>query len=138
MNKIYKVIWSKVKHQYVVVSELAHRDGKRSSAASKSIRTLMAVLAVCGMTAFGLGMQDVYAAYRETVTAEDGVAQAKEYQYVAIKTTEVDNKKTYEDKNGTSYTYHSETVGGVKYWVRDRYSIKLRLCHNKWLIFDEK
>ena len=126
MNKIYKVIWSKVKHQYVVVSELAHRDGKRSSAASKSIRTLMAVLAVCGMTAFGLGMQDVYAADRETVTAEDGVAQAKEYQYVAIKTTEVGNKKTYEDKNGTSYTYHSETVGGVKYWVRDGYSIKLK------------
>lgn len=126
MNKIYKVIWSKVKHQYVVVSELAHRDGKRSSAASKSIRTLMAVLAVCGMTAFGLGMQDVYAADRETVTAEDGVAQTKEYQYVAIKTIEVGNKKTYEDKNGTSYTYHSETVEGVKYWVRDGYSIKLK------------
>ena len=48
MNRIYKVIWSKVKHQYVVVSELAHRDGKRSNAASKSVRTLMAVLAVCG------------------------------------------------------------------------------------------
>ena len=126
MNKIYKVIWSKVKHQYVVVSELAHRDGKRSSAASKSIRTLMAVLAVCGMTAFGLGMQDVYAADRETVTAEDGVAQTKEYQYVAIKTIEVGNKKTYEDKNGTSYTYNSETVEGVKYWVRDGYSIKLK------------
>lgn len=126
MNKIYKVIWSKVKHQYVVVSELAHRDGKRSSAASKSIRTLMAVLAVCGMTAFGLGMQDVYAADRETVTAEDGVAQTKEYQYVAIKTIEVGNKKTYEDKNGTSYTYHSETVEGVRYWVRDGYSIKLK------------
>ena len=38
MNRIYKVIWSKVKHQYVVVSELAHRDGKRSSAASRSVR----------------------------------------------------------------------------------------------------
>ena len=39
MNRIYKVIWSKVKHQYVVVSELAHRDGKRSSAATTSRAT---------------------------------------------------------------------------------------------------
>ncbi|WP_317382291.1 ESPR domain-containing protein [Megasphaera stantonii] len=31
MNRIYKVIWSKVKHQYIVVSELAHRDGKQKT-----------------------------------------------------------------------------------------------------------
>ena len=31
MNKIYKVIWSKVKHQYVVVSELAHSCTKSTS-----------------------------------------------------------------------------------------------------------
>lgn len=35
MNRIYKVIWSKVKNQYVVVSELAHRDGKQSTKAEK-------------------------------------------------------------------------------------------------------
>lgn len=46
MNKIYKVIWSKVKHQYVVVSELAHRDGKRSSIAGKSVKTMLAVCAL--------------------------------------------------------------------------------------------
>lgn len=28
MNKQYKVIWSKVKNSYVVVSELAKRSGK--------------------------------------------------------------------------------------------------------------
>ena len=40
MNRIYKVIWSKVKHQYVVTSEFAHsctksttsRDRKRVAA----------------------------------------------------------------------------------------------------------
>ena len=31
MNKIYKVIWSRVRHCYVVVSELAKRAGKEKS-----------------------------------------------------------------------------------------------------------
>ena len=31
MNKIYQVIWSKVKHCYVVTSELAKRHGKRGN-----------------------------------------------------------------------------------------------------------
>ena len=31
MNKIYKVIYSKVKHCYVVVSELAKNQGKTKS-----------------------------------------------------------------------------------------------------------
>lgn len=31
MNKIYQVIWSKTKHMYVVVSEIARRDGKTKS-----------------------------------------------------------------------------------------------------------
>ena len=30
MNKIYKVIWSKTKQRYVVVSELAHSCAKRT------------------------------------------------------------------------------------------------------------
>ena len=32
MNRIYKVIWSKTKHCYVVVSELAKRHTKGGSA----------------------------------------------------------------------------------------------------------
>ena len=32
MNKIYKVIWSKVRNCYVAVSEIAKRNGKSSSA----------------------------------------------------------------------------------------------------------
>ena len=34
MNKIYKVVWSKVKHCYVVTSELAKRNGKGCGARS--------------------------------------------------------------------------------------------------------
>lgn len=35
MNQIYKVIWSRVKHCYVVVSEVAGRCGKNGGAASE-------------------------------------------------------------------------------------------------------
>lgn len=143
MNRIYKVIWSKVKHQYVVVSELAHRDGKRSSAASKSVRTLLAVLAVCGMTAFGLGMQDVYAGQGKGGMASTG-------QYVAIgeaSYTDADNCKTHSEWGGLGqgwvevpedydpnktytqnidgHTYiYTETEAG-NFWVREGYTIKV-------------
>ena len=131
MNRIYKVIWSKVKHQYVVVSELAHRDGKRSSAASKSVRMLLAVLAVCGMTAFGLGMQDVYAGQGEGVTASSG-------QYVAIGEANINEKGVKTENIGTvwrpqsqyykmidnhKYIY-TETKAG-NFWVREGYTIKV-------------
>ena len=131
MNRIYKVIWSKVKHQYVVVSELAHRDGKRSSAASKSVRMLLAVLAVCGMTAFGLGMQDVYAGQGEGVTASSG-------QYVAIGEANRNEKGVKTEIIGTvwrpQYQYYkmidnhkyiyTETEAG-NFWVREGYTIKV-------------
>ena len=57
MNRIYKVIWSKVKNQYVVVSELAHRDGKKNNSASKSVRIMLVVLSL----AAGIGFMPVYA-----------------------------------------------------------------------------
>ena len=121
MNRIYKVIWSKVKHQYVVVSELAHRDGKRSSAASKSVRTLLAVLAVCGMTAFGLGTQDVYA---------DG-ASTTQSQYIAIGNANRNDATGHSEtgdeyyKNIDNHTYvYTETDDG-KFWVRKGYTIEV-------------
>ena len=141
MNRIYKVIWSKVKHQYVVVSELAHRDGKRSSVASKSVRTLMAVLAVCGMATLDYGIQDSYA-------AEGAVTSA--YQYVATGGASKDDATGnngvwvdlpfgggYWQKRPTEY-YKDITVGdkkyryvyteandGKAYWVREGYSINI-------------
>ena len=74
MNKIYKVIWSKVKHQYVVVSELAHSNGKQSTKAEKSsisgsLRAMVAALMMSGAvlaipyTAFAA---DVNSEYDET------------------------------------------------------------------------
>ena len=117
MNRIYKVIWSKVKHQYVVVSELAHRDGKRSVSTSKSVRIMLSVLAVCGMTAFS------------NVSFAD-VGQAVEAQYVAFEVDGTNNSdrdsRTF-TLNGQRYTYNKQTLtvdGKPKtYWVRDGYTL---------------
>ena len=58
MNKIYKVIWSKTKQRYVVVSELAHSCAKRTGwTLGKSAAALMAVLALTA----GIGFLPVQA-----------------------------------------------------------------------------
>lgn len=47
MNKIYKIVWSKVKNTYVVVSEIAKSHSKAvSSRQRKSIAAVMTVLAL--------------------------------------------------------------------------------------------
>jgi len=53
MNKQYKVIWSKVKHSYVVVSELAKNSGKAASTHIQSGRTLGVALSVLALCAGG-------------------------------------------------------------------------------------
>ena len=40
MNKIYKVVWSKAKHCYVVTSELANRQTKGCGARSLRMATV--------------------------------------------------------------------------------------------------
>ena len=52
MNKIYKVIWSKAKNCYVVVSEIAKRNSKRSSGVVGSVvRSALAGAVFVGLTA---------------------------------------------------------------------------------------
>ena len=52
MNQIYKVIWSRVKHCYVVVSEIAGRCGKNGGTASEKksmpVRAFLCALAITG------------------------------------------------------------------------------------------
>ena len=66
LNHIYKVIWSKTKNAWVVVSEIAKRDGKSSvksvvtSLAGKSVAAVMVAMVMCGgvasaNTVFGTG-----------------------------------------------------------------------------------
>ena len=52
MNKIHKIIWSKVRHCYVVVSEITKRDGKSVSLTGLLGRkaAVLAVMALCGVS----------------------------------------------------------------------------------------
>ncbi|MBO5591266.1 MAG: hypothetical protein J5923_08550 [Acidaminococcaceae bacterium] len=55
MNKIYRVIWSKVRNCYVVVSEMAKRNGKCSSSLNKKI--IASFLAAGLVTALPMGVE---------------------------------------------------------------------------------
>lgn len=143
MNKIYKVIWSKVKNQYVVVSELAHSSGKQSRTSRSSIRSRIAALVVCGaIAAFG-----VFSALPNSAYAEVAGGEANQSQYIAIaiegKPGEKNNDATWhngrwpwnegywelnDEKVYGGYTYVRQTVtledGSEKeYWVRKGYDI---------------
>lgn len=58
MNQIYKVIWSRVKHCYVVVSEISGRCGKNGGAASEKkslpFRAFLCALVLTGCLMPGL------------------------------------------------------------------------------------
>ena len=50
MNRIYKVIWNRVKNCYVVVSEIANNRGKINGRSTTCVGTLLCVLALVGGT----------------------------------------------------------------------------------------
>lgn len=147
MNKIYKVIWSKVKNQYVVVSELAHSSGKQSRTSRNSIRSRIAALVVCGaIAAFGvfsaLPTSSAYAAAAETTSG----------QYIAVAVDSNNNTygpgwnkkeyhegdtRTFEDAQGNTHNYTWVKVDNKNYWVREGYSITIEngsrfTAYDKW------
>ena len=109
MNKIYRVIWSHVKHCYVVVSELAkahHRPG--------TIRTgrisiaALAVVTLLGSTSFAAGSEDteavnvaqLNAAYAKAIEAS---SEAAKHTTVSVKDDNIIiNTMTNED-GSTNY-----------------------------------
>ena len=135
MNKIYKVIWSKVKNQYVVVSELAHSDGKQNRTSRNSIRSRIAALVICGaITAFG-----VYGSLPIT-QAFAGVGETTSGQYIAVAVDDSNNHygnfwdrqkyqvgdtRTFEDAQGKEHEYTYVRVDGKDYWVRKGYTITI-------------
>ncbi len=59
MNKVFKVVWSKTKNSYVVVSEFAKRNGKCSSSLNKKlIATFLAVGTVLSVTGTAWAAED--------------------------------------------------------------------------------
>ena len=76
LNHIYKVIWSKTKNAWVVVSEIAKRDGKSSvksvvtSVASKGIAATVVAMLLCG----GITSAASFATPGATASGTDSVA----------------------------------------------------------------
>ena len=56
MNRIYKVIWSRVKNCYVVVSEIANNRGKINGSGGPGVRTILCALALVGSVALPLNV----------------------------------------------------------------------------------
>ena len=86
LNHIYKVIWSKTKNAWVVVSEIAKRDGKSTvksvvtSLAGKSVAAVMVAMVMCGglasaNTQYGVGADG---GFNGTAIGENAKANAHE------------------------------------------------------------
>ena len=72
MNKIYRVIWSRVKHCYVVVSEMAKSRTKSNGSGSRGIRrTALTACVLAGLSLSGMGMPS-YAA--DNIVVDSGAA----------------------------------------------------------------
>ena len=74
MNKIYKVLWSKVKHCYVVTSELAKRNGKGCGARSLRMAAVSVGVAAALLGGVGFGTPAAWAdgASDNTLTVTSG------------------------------------------------------------------
>ena len=127
MNKIYKVIWSRVRHCYVVVSELAKRAGKEKNCHLGPAAHLTAGALCLGLLTFGTHVQPAEAA------GEPSVASTTQNQYVAFLVT-VDSGNVKGNDNGqdtntfNGATYHKVTFTNsngtrTQYWVRDGYTL---------------
>lgn len=62
MNKVYKVVWNRTKHCYVVVSELAKRAGKNKSTCLTAAGKVAAALELGAVLLMGSAGSEVYAA----------------------------------------------------------------------------
>ena len=81
MNKIFKVVWSKVKHCYVVVSEIAKVNGKSSV---KAVATAVAVAVMLG-GGTALAADVNFEGHSYTINDADGADNA------VITTTDTEN-----------------------------------------------
>ena len=130
MNRVYKVIWSKAKHCYVVTSEIARSVTKSASSARSAGRKGAAVLAMAALlfTAGGvLGEAanvtkiavnepgNVITATKDdgntdtiTINNVDNAAHAKEADYATAATT------AYSDRNGLTFEKNYAKIADVE------------------------
>lgn len=88
MNKIYKVIWSRVRHCYVVVSELAKRAGKEKSTCLSTAGKTAAVLGLGAVLFMGSPCSEAFAATGNKIIggSEESVTDAKGKKVTAAAT----------------------------------------------------
>jgi autotransporter adhesin len=123
MNRIYKVIWSKVRHCYVVVSELAKKDGKSVSTrgrVSKKMAASLAVMALCvGMTsgviaadtATGAGSGVAYGTGSEATKATNTAVGSGAKATGLLDAVAVGNKANASGMSGTAIGSSAEVTG---------------------------
>ena len=119
MNKIYKVIWSKVKHQYVVTSEFAHSCTK--STTSRVGKSAVAALAAFVLTAGVGGVQAAGTAAQDDlesanivageVTSTDSMAVGKSSSATGSNATAVGDHSTVKGSWGTAVGKSSSANG---------------------------
>ncbi|OBZ32933.1 ESPR-type extended signal peptide-containing protein [Megasphaera sp. DISK 18] len=114
MNRIYKVIWSKVRHCYVVVSELVGTDRKSvttRSRVSKKMAASLAVMALCaGMTsgvmaadtATGAGFGVAYGTNSEATGATNTAVGPAAKATASSSATAIGNKAVAAGNNSTA------------------------------------
>ena len=143
MNKIFKVVWSKVRNAYVVVSEIAKNTvsgvGKRNRVKRFSIGATLAAYALAG--SFFLP--------NWALAADSALIDAEKYNYIAIAGGATENPfggnteivvsqgqryidvtidgvqyryvHTMVDKDGVFDNNPNDDVG---YWIRDGFGVK--------------
>ena len=137
MNKIYKVIWSKVKHQYVVTSEFAHSCTKNTTSrvGKSAVAALAAFVLTAGVGGMSVQATDTTSANQETLLAmqlssskdkndvtvvpvvldeQIGSTQTSKEEQIAAQES-VQNDEGFYVRNGDKGTYNSLTKDGL--WV---------------------
>ena len=125
MNKVYKVIWSKAKHCYVVVSEIAKRNGKgqssgvRSSVTAPSLLCTLALLLGTTVWALPAGAVDkttgsgngIAYGSQSQASLQTSVAVGKEAKAIGAGTTAIGDHAKAADNAGTDPVSGGTAVG---------------------------
>ena len=100
MNRIYKVIWSKVKNCYIVVSEIAKSHSKPVSTNLNAGKTVAAVLTVAALCAGMTGIAYAATNSEGTDVAIEQSGQASENAVVAVSGANTDAEFLADDNSG--------------------------------------
>ncbi len=99
MNKIYKIVWSKIKNTYVVVSEVAKSHSKSGQVRGRVTlaAAVLGVLMATTMPTLGVYAADLTADQKAVYDAVLKELENKGVHYVSVKGESQDNKSNYKN-----------------------------------------